>query len=173
METNAKKENDSFATNKNYAGYNSTHFTTREDIHKSNVSSLDDTNRESWKEMAEHLYHDMLGLWKKESQLIRTEMSEKLSEFKKSTVSLAIGGAFLFYGGLCLVATAVLALNFVLELWAAAGVMAAFFLVIGAVIAVSAKKKLEADNLKPNQSIQALGTISHTLKERFHEIKKH
>ena len=171
METNAKKENNSFASNKNYAGYNSTHFTTREGVHKS--SSLPDTERESWKEMAEHLYLDMVGLWKKESQLVRTEMSEKLSEFKKSSFSMAIGGTVLFYAGLCLVATAVLALNFVLELWAAAGVVGVFLLVVGAVITTAAKKKLEANNLKPTQSIEALGTISHTLKERFHEIKKH
>ena len=69
------------------------------------------TERESWKVMAQGVYGDVVHLIEKEGQLIRTEMSEKLSDVKSASVNVGVGGVFLHTGALCLAATVIIALG--------------------------------------------------------------
>lgn len=136
-------------------------------------SSLNGQGRESWKSMGENLYRDMSLLWDRQSLLIRTEMNEKLSDMKTAVGSLVAGGAVLFVGVFALVATAIICLNLILPLWASAVIVTAVLLIAGGIMLGAAKKKLEADRLKPRHSIETLGEISTTLKERLYEFKRH
>lgn len=129
--------------------------------------------RESWKEMTQKFYTDVVHLFEKEGELIRSEMSEKVSEVKTASVSLITGGVVAFVGLLCVAATAIIALDIVTELWLASTIVTVVFLAIGGILLMSAKKKLESDRLKPNKSIAAFGEIRHTLKEKVNEITKH
>jgi hypothetical protein len=129
--------------------------------------------RESWKDMVQKLYSDVSTLLVKEGQLIRTELNEKTTEVKTAAVSLIGGGVVLFVGLFCVAATAIILLDLVTELWLASVIVTVVFLAIGGFMLASAKKKLEADKLKPNKSIDALGEIGHTLKEKVYEITKH
>jgi ABC-type anion transport system duplicated permease subunit len=136
-----------------------------------------DTNRsyerQSWKEMAQNLYTDVARLLEREGQLIRTEMNEKMTQAKAASIALVTSGVILFVGTLCLAATAIIVLDQFLPLWLAATIVTAVLLTIGAIMFAGAKKKLNADDLKPNKSIQAIGEIRHTLQEKVHEITKH
>ncbi len=129
--------------------------------------------RESWKDMTQKFYNDVVHLFEKEGELIRTEMSEKVSEVKTASVSLVTGGVVAFVGLLCVAATAIIALDIVTELWLASTIVTVVFLAIGGIMLMSAKKKLESDRIKPNKSIAAFGEIRHTLKEKVNEITKH
>lgn len=129
--------------------------------------------RESWKEMVQHLYADINTLWQKESLLVRTEISEKVSEAKVAASSMAIGGALLFVGLFSLVATATLLLNLLIPLWAASLIVTAALMIVGGVMLMGAKKKLEANKLKPTRSIETFGEIKNTFQERIHEFKQH
>jgi hypothetical protein len=113
----------------------------------------------------------MSMLWDRQSMLIRTEMNEKLAEVKAASVSIGIGSALLLAGVFSLVATAIICLALVVPLWASAVIVTALCLVVGGVMVFGAKKKLEADNIKPVHSIEAFGEISNTLKERLYEFK--
>lgn len=130
-------------------------------------------HHDSWKTMMERLYNDVSHLIAQESVLVRTEVKEKTTEVTKALGSLVIGGAILAVGGMCVAATAIIALNLVLPLWAAALAVTSLFLIVGGIILMAAKKKLSMDRLMPNHSIEAMGHISNTFKERINEFKSY
>ena len=142
-----------------------------------NKSSDSDYNRgierESWKVMAEHLYSDMKSLLEKESALIRTEVNEKIVEAKKAVISMVLGGTILFVGIFSLTATAIIVLNRFMPLWGAAALVTVILLGVGFVMLNTAKQKLTADKITPNQSLETLREIKTTFKERINEFKQH
>ena len=129
--------------------------------------------RESWKDMVQNIYGDVGRLFEREGQLIRTEMNEKLVQAKVATVALVTSGVVLFVGVLCAAATAIIVLDIFTPLWLAAVIVTVALLAIGGIMFTGAKKKLNANDLKPNRSIQAFGEIRHSLQEKVHEITKH
>lgn len=135
----------------------------------SNVGGV--TDRESWSVMVQNLYHDMQGLWDRQSMLIRTEMSEKITDIKAASVTGGIGTVCMVAGLFSLVATAIICLNLIVPLWAAAVIVTALLFIVGGVMLATAKKKLAADKLKPVHSMEAMSEISTTLKERLYEFK--
>lgn len=131
------------------------------------------STRESWQGMVEKLYADINRLWVKESQLVRTEINEKISDVKTAIVSLAAGGALLLIGAFSAAATATIALAKVVDPAIASLIVTAVLLVVGFIMLSAAKKKLDADKLKPKHSVDAFGEIKNTFQERIHEFKKH
>ncbi len=129
--------------------------------------------RDSWKVMFEHLYADLSRLFERESLLIRTEVREKITEAKVAAGSLAIGGGMLLIGAFAAVATAIILLDQVLPLWASALIVTAVLFIVGFVMVKGALKRLEADRLTPRQSLETLGEIKTTFKERINEFKHH
>lgn len=132
-----------------------------------------DLDRESWKGMANRVYSDVTHLLEKEGQLIRAELNEKATDVKTGAVSLVSAGVVMFVGLISLAATATILLDQVTSLWLSSVLVTAAFLIIGAIMLGTAKKKLESDKLKPKKSIQAFGEIRHSLKEKVNEITKH
>lgn len=133
-------------------------------------STLD---RDSWKVMVEKLYHDMAHLFSKESALIKVEMSEKIREVKTAGTSVVIGGVLLFVGVITLAMTAIFLLARVIPVWSASALVTAAFLIVGYVMVRTALSKLEADKIKPRQSLETLGEIKTSFKERINEFKLH
>lgn len=136
-------------------------------------SSYEGAERESWKGMVQNLYSDINNLWQKESLLIRTELNEKVSEVKTAASSFAIGGAVMFVGLFALVATAIIGLDVFLPLWLSAVIVTAVLFIVGGAMLAGAKKKFEANRLRPNRSIETLSEIKNTFQERIHEFKRH
>jgi hypothetical protein len=129
--------------------------------------------RDSWRIMAEKLYYDMSALWSKERELIRTEMDEKMTQVKGAAGAMAVGGVLLFVGVFSLVATIMILLTFFVPIWVSAVIVTATLLIAGTVLVLGGKKKLEPEDLKPKHSVEALGEITSTLKERIYEFKRH
>ncbi|HXH29837.1 MAG TPA: phage holin family protein [Bacteriovoracaceae bacterium] len=129
--------------------------------------------RDSWKVMFEHLYADMTRLFERESLLIRTEVREKFMEAKVAVGSLAVGAMMLFIGAFAAAATAIILLDQFLPLWASALIVTAVLCIAGYVMVTGALKKLEGDRLTPRQSLETLGEITTTFKERINEFKHH
>lgn len=130
-------------------------------------------HRESLKEMGQNLYSDMNQLWMRQSELVKTELNEKISEVKTAAGYLGAGGVLMFVGILALVATCIIVLNMFVALWVASAIVTVVVLMIGGLALISGMKKLEADKLKPKHSIDALGEIKNTFQEKFHEYQKH
>jgi uncharacterized membrane protein YqjE len=129
--------------------------------------------KESWKVTAEHLYHDMSRLMMREAELIRVEMGEKIDQIKQALLPMVLGGVFLAVGGLTLVATTIIVLNYFMPLWLSAVLVTAVLLVAGGLLINSAKSKLEKEELTPRQSVETLKEIKTTFKERVNEFTKH
>lgn len=127
--------------------------------------------RESWRDMFDHLYADLSHLYERQSLLIRQEVREKFDETKAAVISLAIGGSILLVGLFAAVATAIIALDVVMPLWASALIVTGVLLLVGGVMFVGAKKKLAGRNLVPHHSFETMGEIKSTFKERFNEYK--
>lgn len=137
------------------------------------TGSYQNIERESWKGMAENLYSDLASLWSKESELIRAEMNEKITDAKSGIISAVAGGVVLFVGLQCLAAFAIIALDLALPLWVAALTVTAAFMIVGGIMLSAAKKKLDAEKLKPRRSVDAFGEIQTTLKEKVNEFRTH
>lgn len=146
---------------------------TPKDAYRTTDPNYQPVERESWKDMAQNLYSDINALWQKERQLIQTELNEKMSEVKVAAGSFATGGGVLFVGLFAAVATAIIALDVVLPLWASALIVTTVLFIVGGVMMAAAKKKFEAQRLKPKHSIDTVNEIKNTLQERFHEFKRH
>lgn len=121
-------------------------------------------------EIVQDLYRDMAVLVEQEGRLLRQELSEKATIVKASSMSMATGLSLLFIGVQALVAAAIIGLSFVVEWWAAALIVGAIVLAVGAIMVFSAKKAMNIDNLKPKKSADALSHMSMKLKERAHEL---
>ncbi|HXH74878.1 MAG TPA: phage holin family protein [Bacteriovoracaceae bacterium] len=133
--------------------------------------NLDQSSDHSWKVMVDRISNDMTTLWGKESLLIRSEINEKFSEAKAAFGTLAVGAALLFVGLIAAVFAAIYVLDVFMPLWLSAVIVTAILFVVGGVMIGIAKKKLEMDKLKPRHSIETLGEIKTTLKERVHEFR--
>jgi uncharacterized membrane protein YqjE len=131
------------------------------------------SEHESWKNMAQRFYTDVSALIEREGQLIRAELSEKATQIKAASISLFVGATFVIAGLFCLAATAIIMLNLVTQLWIASVIVTVAFLLIGGILLIGAKNKLEADKLKPTKSIEAFSDIQNSLKEKVYEITKH
>ncbi len=134
---------------------------------------VDNVDRESWKVMFDHLTTDLARLFEQEKLLIRTEVKEIVTEAKVAVGSMVVGGALLAVGGLALVATIIIVLAQFMPLWGSAALVTAVLLVVGFVMVNGAKRKLTADKITPRQSIETMGEIKTTFKERFNEFKQH
>jgi hypothetical protein len=130
-------------------------------------------DRDSWRDMAQNIYTDVSRLFEKEGALIRTEMNEKITQAKAATGALVASGVVLFVGVLSFAAWAVIVLDQFMELWVASTIVTVALLAVGGIMFAAAKKKLNANDLKPTRSIQAFGEIRHSLQEKVHEITKH
>lgn len=109
---------------------------------------------------------DLADLVRNESELVRTEVSEKISEATKAGVSMSIGAALLLGGFLCLLAAVVLALSHVMDPgWSAllVGVVAGL---IGYTLVRGAAKKVQPSALVPDRAGRQIQKDAHLVKEQ-------
>lgn len=143
----------------------------------SKTESLDGAGRtdlySSWRDSVRDIYSDLNRVYRKEGELIKTELSEKATEVKAGAGSLLSGGVIMLIGAHVLAFSAVFALNLFLPLWASALIVAAVFFVIGYMMINSGKAKMEAQNLVPTHSIDAMKEIKNRFEGRYHEFKRH
>lgn len=95
-------------------------------------------------ELVEDATSQLTRLVRDEIQLARLEMQDKTKGVAKGAGMAGAGGLLAFYGGAALVAAAVLALALVLPDWAAALIVGAVLLSLGAGLALLGKKNVSA-----------------------------
>jgi xanthine/uracil permease len=117
-------------------------------------------------ELVSALTGDLATLVRKEGELVRTEVTEKLQQTAKAGQGLAIGGALLLGAFLVLLQALVIALSKVMDpLWAS--------LVVGVVVALigyslvkGAVKLMKPDQLAPDRSARQLKQDAQLMKEQ-------
>lgn len=127
---------------------------------------MSETDSRSIPEIISAMTGDLANLVRKESELVRTEVSEKVSDAAKAGVSMSIGAALLLGGFLCLMAALVLALSYVMDpAWAAllVGVVAGL---VGYTLLRGAAKKVQPSALTPDRAARQIRKDAQLVKEQ-------
>ncbi|RZA26747.1 MAG: phage holin family protein, partial [Proteobacteria bacterium] len=117
------------------------------------------TENHSIRNVMQELYRDMSTLFDRQGQLLRAELSEKATIVKASGAAMVSAVVMIVFGVQALVATAIIALSYAVDLWLAAAIVSGVLLIGGVLIALKAMKSLNFENLKPKKSADALSDI--------------
>ena len=95
-------------------------------------------------------------LVRKEVELARAEMSEKVNQATTGATSLAAGGAVAFAGFLFLLLAATYGLAEWFEPWLSALIVGGVVLIIGLIMLAVGRNRLSAQGMKPQRTIDSL-----------------
>jgi hypothetical protein len=109
---------------------------------------------------------DAATLTRKEVALARSEMTRAIGDVKTGIVSAATGGSVLYAGFLFLLLAATIGLATVMDGWLAALIVGGVVTVIGLILVGTAKKKLEAENFRPDRTVDSLRKDQEMLHRR-------
>lgn len=109
---------------------------------------------------------DLGDLVRKESELLRSELSQKISTAMKAAIGLGAGVVMLLGAFLCLLAAAVLGLSYVIPPAWAAVVVAAIAGLIGVLLVAAGAKKAEPSELKPEHFTEQVRRDAQMIKEQ-------
>ena len=127
---------------------------------------MQQTDDRSLKELLADLTHSVTTLFRKETELARAELSEKVSQAGVAAGALAAGGILALAALIVLLQALVIALS---ELGLAPALSA---LIVGGVVAIIAfaliyegMNDLKASSLAPTRTVEALRRDAHMVKE--------
>lgn len=115
-------------------------------------------------ELIRELRDESTALLRGEIALAKAEMSEKVARVSRSTVGILVGGALAYAGLIFLLLAATAGVELGLAAagipiqgdWLAPLIVGAVTLIIGLVMALSAKKRLENTNVVPEKTVNSL-----------------
>jgi putative superfamily III holin-X len=117
----------------------------------------DDLKEQPWVDVLKTLGEELRSFIQQEMQLVKVELGSKI---KQAGIGAGMFGAAGFMGFLAvgaLTAAAILALALVVPAWAASLIVAAFYGLVAALLALSGKKKVQAATpLAPEQAIRTV-----------------
>jgi hypothetical protein len=102
------------------------------------------------------LASDLSTLFSQELALAKAEMTAAVKDVRGGVSSMAIGGGVLYAGLLFLLGGVMLLLGYWVELPIAALIVGAVVTIIGAILLNSGKKRMQADSLKPERTIDSV-----------------
>ncbi|WP_422102633.1 phage holin family protein [Vreelandella sp.] len=122
------------------------------------------------------LLNEVTALVRGEAALAKAEMSEKTHQAMMGLGSIATAGAVLFGGFLTLLATAVMLLNEVLppetRPWLATLLVGAVVTLMGVVMLKAGLKKMRAQGLMPNRTMNSLRDDQTLAKQHKQHVKE-
>ena len=117
-------------------------------------------------ELVSALTSDLANLVRKESELVRTEVSEKIGQAAKAGQMLSLGAALLLGAFLVLLQALVLALSKVMDpLWASI-LVAVVVGLIGYTLVKGAAKKVSPTELAPDRATRQIRKDAQFVKEQ-------
>ncbi len=102
------------------------------------------------------LANDVSTLFRQEVALARSEMTSAVSDLQGGITSIAMGGGVLFAGILFLLGGVMLLISQWLGLIWAAFIVGAVVSVIGLIMLAAGKKKMSAESMKPDRTMDSL-----------------
>jgi hypothetical protein len=110
---------------------------------------------------------DLADLMRKESELLRTELSQKISTAQKAALSIGAGAVMLLGAFLSLLAAAVMGLSYVIPAALAAAVVAAVTGLIGVILVAVAAKKAQPSELRPEHFTEQVRRDAQMIREQM------
>ncbi len=102
------------------------------------------------------LANELSTLFRQELALAKSEMTHAVSDMKTGVSSVAIGGGVLYAGLLFLLGGIMLLLAYWVVLPLAALIVGAVVAIIGAIMLRSGTKKMQADSLTPDRTVESV-----------------
>lgn len=106
------------------------------------------------------LWRETSALFRAETELVKAELSEKISQVQTAIIALAVGAVILFAAILLLLAAAVNALARVLPpdqaAWLSPLIVGVVVAIIGLIVLAKGRRDLEASELKPSRTMHSL-----------------
>lgn len=115
-------------------------------------------------DLIRNLATDLSALLGKEIQLAKAEVGESVSDVQKAVGAIATGAVVAVAGLVVLLFSAVYGLSNLVEPWLAALIVGALALIVGYMMVSSAKKKMSAESLVPDRTLDATQKDQETLK---------
>jgi len=112
------------------------------------------------------LADDAAVLTRKEVALARSEIEQAISGLKTGLVSTATGGGVLFTGILFLLLSATFGLAIVVDFWLAALIVGGIVTLIGLIMVMAGKRKLQAEQFRPDRTVDAMHKDREMLQRR-------
>ena len=112
--------------------------------------------------------NEIRTLIKQEMELVRVEVSEKISRMAKNAAALGIGGILLYSGLLALIAAMILGIAVFIPLWLSALLVSILFIIIGAAMVMKGLKDLKQMKAMPERSTE---TVKETAKWAKSQMK--
>ncbi|NLD71079.1 MAG: phage holin family protein [Chloroflexi bacterium] len=110
---------------------------------------------------------DLRTLVRQEMALARAEISDKVSHLGRDTAMMVAGALLLFVGFQALVATAIIALAYVLPWWLSALIVTAVLLLVGGLIAWRGYQDFKNRGVVPQQTVASLKEDAQWAKEQL------
>ncbi len=107
-------------------------------------------------ELLGELYRDTSTLLRLEIELLKTEMSQKVSRVGKNVGFLAAGGAVAYAGLLAIIAGVIGVLALVVPVWLSALIVGLVVAGAGGLLVRSGLKTLQQEQLVPQKTLQTL-----------------
>ena len=127
---------------------------------------MDGSDPRSLADLISALTTDLANLVRKESELVRTEFSEKISQLTSAGVQLGIGAALLLGAALVLLQALVLALAKIMDpLWASL-IVGAVVGAIGFVMIRSAAARVRPSAMAPDRSARQISKDAQLIKDQ-------
>jgi len=117
------------------------------------------------RELVAQLSRDGSLLVQQEIALAKKELSEKAAKVKTDVMAMVVGGLVLYAGALTLIFAVVMLLAQAVPTWLAALIVGAVVTVVGLVMALGGKKRLEQDSMKPQKTIDSVQRDVEMVKE--------
>ncbi len=99
---------------------------------------------------------ELYALVRKEVELAKVELSEKVEQAQKGTTALASGGAVLYAGFFFILLAITFGLAAAMPLWLAALIVGAVVAIAGGVMLANGRKRLRSENLAPRRTAATL-----------------
>ncbi|MDI5891555.1 phage holin family protein [Halomonas rhizosphaerae] len=115
-------------------------------------------------DLIRNLATDLSTLLGKEIELAKSEVGESVAEAKTAVGAIATGAAIAMAGLVVLLMSAVYGLSNVVEPWLAALIVGAVALLVGYLMVGSAKKKMSANSIVPDRTLESTKKDKETLK---------
>jgi hypothetical protein len=106
--------------------------------------------------LVKKLAYDLSTLFSQELALAKAEVASTVKDVRTGVSSIAMGGAVLYAGLLFLLGGVMLLLTNWMSLMTSAFVVGAVVAIIGAILLSSGKKKMQADSMTPDRTIESV-----------------
>lgn len=113
------------------------------------------------------LFRETTDLLHGEVDLLRADLSEKVSQVQTGVSEIGAGWLITFAGVLTLLAAAVIGLAYVVPIWLSALIIGGVVTIIGLAMMAAGRKNLKTRNLAPGHTAESLRKDRDMIRERM------